>query len=194
MHARIPDLGRPDLTIRGRVNGLLDVMLAEMDSSPVGEVYGAFVERVAGKGPTGLDLDIVVPLHAASSRELAVAGSIHLKGNSLLIRDDDIRLDNIRGRLAFTPDDFSGSGLEARLLDTPVTVDVWTDARAGTTNIRSRGPIDLIGRYTQQQSALADVINGRSEWEIVLVIGRLKSRYQVPDVDTGFHRRSGGSP
>lgn len=192
VHARIPDLQRPDLTIRGRVNGQLDVMLAELDSSPVGEVYGAFVERVAGRGPTGLDLDIVVPLHAASSRELTVSGNIHLKGNSLLFREDDISLDNIRGRLAFTPDDFSGSGLEARLLDTPVTVDVWTDARAGTTNIRSRGPIDLIGRYTQQQSALADVINGRSAWEVLLAIGRLESRYQVPDVDLRLSSTLGG--
>ncbi len=184
VHAQIPDLGHPDLTIRGRVNGQLDVMLAEMDSSPVGDVYGAFVERVVARGPAGLDLDIVVPLYDASTRELAVAGNIHLKGNSLDIRDDDsIRLDNIRGRLAFTPDDFSGSALKARLLDTPVTVDVWTDRKAGTTNIRSRGLLDLIGRYTQQQSALADVINGRSQWEVLLSIGRLERRYQVPDVD-----------
>jgi uncharacterized protein (TIGR02099 family) len=182
VHAQILDLVHPDLTIRGRVNGELDVMLAEMDSSPVGDVYGAFVERVAGKGPTGLDLDIVVPLHKASTRELSVAGNIHLKGNSLDIRDDDISLENIRGHLAFTPDDFSGSGLEARLLDTPVTVDVWTDRKAGTTNIRCRGPVDFIGQYTQQ-SALADVINGRSDWEVLLSIGRLERRYQVPDVD-----------
>jgi uncharacterized protein (TIGR02099 family) len=184
VHAQILDLEHPDLTIRGRVNGQLDVMLAEMDSSPVGDVYGAFVERVAGKGPTGLDLDIVVPLYGASTRELAVAGNIHLKGNSLDIRDDDsIRLDNIRGRLAFTPDDFSGSALEARLLDTPVTVDVWTDGKVGTTNIRFRGPVDMIGQFTQQQSALADVINGRSQWEVLLSIGRLERRYQVPDVE-----------
>ncbi len=182
VHAQILDLVHPDLTIRGRVNGELDVMLAEMDSSPVGDVYGAFVERAAGKGPAGLDLDIVVPLHEASTRELSVAGNIHLKGNSLDIRDDDISLENIRGRLSFTPNDFSGSGLEARLLDTPVTVDVWTDRKAGTTNIRCRGPVDFIGQYTQQ-SALADVINGRSDWEVLLSIGRLERRYQVPDVD-----------
>lgn len=183
VHAQIRDLARPDLTIRGRVNGRIDVMLSEMDSSPVGDVYGAFVERVVSKGPAGLDLDIVVPLHKASSRELAVAGNIHLQGNSLLIRDEGISLEDIRGRLAFTPDDFSGKALSARLLDSPVTVDVWSDDSDSRTYIRSRGRLDLIGQVTEQQSALADVVNGRSMWEVQLGIGRLERRYQVPDVD-----------
>ena len=182
VHAQITDLAHPDLTIRGRVNGQLDVMLAEMDSSPVGDVYGAFAERVAGSGPTGLDLDILVPLHRNSTRELAVSGNIHLKGNALDVRDDNLSLEDIRGRLSFTPDDFSGSGLEARLLDTPVTVDVWTDDGDDRTYIRSRGPVDLVGLVAEQQSALADLIKGRSEWEVRLGIGRLERRYQVPDV------------
>ena len=182
VHALIPDLARPDLTIRGRVNGQLDVMLAEMDSSPVGDVYGAFVERVASSGPTGLDLDIVIPLHRASARELTVSGNIHLKGNTLDIRDQDLDLEKIRGTLRFTPDDFSGSGLKARLLGTPVEVDVWTDHDDDRTYIRSRGPLDLVGLVTGQQSALADLINGRSDWDVRLGIGRLERRYQVPDV------------
>jgi uncharacterized protein (TIGR02099 family) len=183
VHAQIRDLARPDLTIKGRVNGRIDVMLSEMDSSPVGDVYGAFVERVASKGPAGLDLDIVVPLHKASTRELTVAGNIHLQGNSLLIREEGISLEDIRGRLAFTPDDFSGKALSARLLDSPVTVDVWSDDSDGRTYIRSKGRLDLVGQVTEQQSALADVVNGRSMWEVRLGIGRLERRYQVPDVD-----------
>ena len=183
VHARIPDLARPDLTIRGRVNGRLDVMLAELDSSPLGDIYGAFVERVAGSGPTGLELDILVPLHRDSTRTLAVSGNIHLQGNTLLIKGDDISLADIRGSLRFTPDDFSGNALEARLLDTPVAVDVWTDDGDNMTYIRSRGQLDLVGLITEQQSALADLVNGRSEWDVLLGIGRLKRRYQVPDVN-----------
>ncbi|MEN8108789.1 MAG: YhdP family protein [Pseudomonadota bacterium] len=183
VHAQIRDLQHPDLTIKGTINGQLPVMLAEMNSSPVGDVYGAVVERVASEGPAGLDLDIFVPLHGNKNREITVAGAIHFKGNTLIVKGDDVSLEDIKGELTFTPDGFRGDGLSARMLETPVQADVWTDSKTGKTKIQLRGPLDVAALIAEAQPPLAKYIDGHSQWQVLLGIGRLQNRDQVPEVD-----------
>ncbi|MCK5481389.1 MAG: hypothetical protein KAJ06_09585, partial [Gammaproteobacteria bacterium] len=54
VHVRIRDLARPVLTLTGTVEGSLTTMLAELGSSPLGETYGGFVDRVRTSGQSKL--------------------------------------------------------------------------------------------------------------------------------------------
>jgi uncharacterized protein (TIGR02099 family) len=181
VNARIKDLGHPELLLKGSVKGDLPVMLAELGSSPLGEIYGGFVDRVTTTGKTTLGLDLVIPLHGEDP-DIGVKGTIDLHGNSLQVDTDDIGLERITGKLAFDADGISGRELQARLLDTPVTVDVWTDPQAAVTNIGIQGALDFVTLVAREQPALAGLLEGKSDWDMQIGIGRLKGRKETPDI------------
>jgi len=182
VHAQIKDLAKPDLVLEGAVQGDLPVMLAELGSSPLGDVYGAFVDRVVSAGAAGLDLNLLVPLHH-DDKEIEVKGDIILKDNTLKVQPDGPALEHIKGQLAFTAQGISGKGLKAKLLGAPVSVDVSTDVTAGVTRVSMNGPIDVSGYLAGAWQGKALPISGRSDWNVVLGIGRLQGRNQVPEVD-----------
>jgi uncharacterized protein (TIGR02099 family) len=182
VNARIADLEHPQLRLSGRVQGALPVMLAELGSSPLGELYGGFVDRVSSAGKARLDLDLFVPLHE-TAQDIDVKGRIELEGNTLALRQEDLGFSDIRGRLAFDTAGVTGKNLQARLLDAPVRVDVWTDNGSGMTNIGIQGPLDFAALAAQQQPELAALLSGRANWSLRLGIKRLAGRKSTPDVD-----------
>ncbi|MFV1972998.1 MAG: YhdP family protein [Thiohalobacterales bacterium] len=181
VNARIKDLAKPDLLLKGTVTGDLPVMLAELGSSPLGELYGGFVDRVTGTGKTKLDLDVFVPLHG-KGREVRVKGIIHLEGSGLKVNASGIELDRIRGKLAFDSDGISGKDLQARMLGAPVKVSVRTEPQDAVTNISIRGPLDIVSIVADEQPALDGILHGNSDWDVQLRIARLQGRKETPDI------------
>jgi len=182
VHAQIKNLGHPDLTIKGKVRGELPVMMAELESSPLGEIYGGFVDRVTTTGPAELDLDLFIPL-ADKKAPIAVRGKVLMTGNSLQIKNQPVRLDEIKGELAFNPDGLEGKTLHASMNGHPAVVDVWTDSERGVTNISLDGPLDLLNTLVGQEASYAALLSGSSNWHVVLGIGGLRSRKDIPVVD-----------
>jgi len=180
VHVRIKDLAAPDLELDGTVYGSLPVMLAELASSPLGHTYGGFVDRTSSSGNAALKLDINIPLRG--KRPIDARGEILLKGNSLKVKETDVSLDNIQGKLAFDMHGISGESLEASLFDKPVAVDVWTDSATAVTNVSLRGPLALVDFARTQNIQLASFFSGRCDWEVLLRIGQLRQRSDPPGV------------
>jgi uncharacterized protein (TIGR02099 family) len=181
VHAQIPDLVHPHLTISGDVSGALPVMLQELGSSPLGDTYGGFVDRVTASGETGLHLEIEVPLEK-HHLPVSVAGRILLQGNSLALRDSDIALSAIQGRLDFNDKGIRGDGLKARLFNHPVRARVWTDPVRHHTRIALNGPLGLVDRLLPKNDPLRAVIQGDSDWRIVITTRGTPARGQPADV------------
>ncbi|MEA2094969.1 MAG: YhdP family protein, partial [Pseudomonadota bacterium] len=181
VNVQIKDLARPDLLLQGTVLGPLPVMLAELGSSPLGERYGAFVEGVDCSGNTRLDLNLTVPLHG-KGRDIDASGNIILNGNSLKTRQDGIGFEKIKGELAFDTESLTGKSLQARLLDTPVRVDVRTDRQAGGLEISVQGPLDLVALVTKEQPELKSILSGHSNWNVLLGVGRFEGRNEIPNI------------
>ncbi len=178
VNARIQDLAKPELELDGSVYGALPVLLAELASSPLGDSFGGFVDRTSSSGNATLQLDIHLPLHG--KRRVDARGEVLLKGNALAVKEADISLDNIRGKLAFDTRGISGQSLQASLFDQPVTVNVWTDGAPAATNISLRGPLALVDRVREHNVQLGAFLSGRSEWEALLRIGRVQRRSEKP--------------
>jgi uncharacterized protein (TIGR02099 family) len=192
VQAGIQDLEHPDLQLRGSVRGPLPVMLAELNSSPLGDTYGSFVERTTAQGNARLDLEVFIPLHG-EDRPIDVKGNIRLDGNALRVKaEGGAVLKAIQGELAFTTEGITGRDLQARLLDKPVTVDVWTDSKDSVTSIRMQGPLDLAGLLAERQPVVATVVSGHTDWEVLLRIGRLEHRDETPRVGLDFSSRLQG--
>jgi len=174
VHARIGDLARPDLRIQGSVHGALQVMLAELGSSPLGETYGGLVDRISTEGDADLGLDIEVPLWQHDA-PVEVSGSIGLDGNKLRVLDTEIALTAINGRLVFDTKGIGGEGLKARLFDKHADVKVWTEAGAANkqnanTHIQLTGRFGLFKRFGGDSALLPKVLEGDSDWDIMLSV------------------------
>jgi len=179
VHAQIRDLARPQLTITGDVQGELPVMLAELGSSPLGETYGGFVDRVTTSGTARLGLDIRVPL-SGTTAPVEVAGNIALQNNRLAVKDTDVVLEKIGGRLAFDADGIAGKQLGAQLYGHPAQVAVRTEG--GTTRISLEGKLGLLDKVLDRQSPLRPLVSGDSQWRAVLAIRGKPARGTGADI------------
>jgi uncharacterized protein (TIGR02099 family) len=179
--ASIPDLARPDLQILGDVRGSLDVMLAELGSSPLGETYGGLVDRASTSGAAGLGLDIRVSLYD-DAMPVEVSGTIDLDGNDLRLPDADVILQSISGQLAFDNNGVTGQGLTARLFGKPARVKVWNEPRNSTVHVQLDGPFGLLDRFGGESDLLHTVISGNSDWRILLSVHGMVARDKPADI------------
>ena len=179
VHAQIKDLARPQLTITGAVRGELPVMLAELGSSPLGETYGGFVDRVTTSGTARLGLDIRVPL-SGKPAPVEVAGKITLQNNRLAVKDADVELEKIGGQLEFDAGGIAGRQLGAQLYGRPVQVAVRT--QAGATRISLEGKLGLLDRVLDPQSPLRPLVSGDSQWRAVLALRGKPARGAPADI------------
>lgn len=192
VHAQISDLVHPHLSISGDVSGALPVMMEELGSSPLGDTYGGFVDRVSTSGPTGLHLDIQVPLEK-DHLPVSVAGRISLQGNGLVLRDGGIALSAIKGRLDFNDTGILGDGLTARLFDRPVRARVWTEPRQGHTAVELIGPLDLVDRMLPKDDPLRAAFHGGSEWQVLVTMRGIPARGQRANVGVEVWTRLEGT-
>jgi uncharacterized protein (TIGR02099 family) len=181
VRAQISNLARPELTITGNVHGDVPVMLAELGSSPLGNTYGGFVDRVSTRGPGSLWLDIKVPLSKAGT-PVEVAGRISLKGNTLKVDEADITLEGIRGELAFDGNGIDAKDLKVKLFGRPARARVWTEKGRGITNIQLDGRLGLIDRVLDKDSKLRSLVSGNPYWRTVLSIRGMPARGEKANV------------
>ena len=175
VHVRIRDLARPVLTLTGTVNGQLSAMLAELGSSPLGNTYGGFVDRVNTAGKSRLDLDLRVPL-SGRNRAVTVSGLIKLANDELRIKDSTIALKKINGTLVFDDNGIRGKDLATQFYGKPATVRVWGGSEDASTHISLDGKLDLLRVIVGEKSALYPAISGNSDWHAELLIQGTPSR------------------
>jgi uncharacterized protein (TIGR02099 family) len=179
--ARIDDLAKPELRILGDVRGPLEVMLAELGSSPLGKSYGGLVDRARTRGAARLGLDIRVPLWD-HSLPVTVTGTIDLQGNTLRLPDADVALQSISGQLAFDNNGVRGEGLKASLFDKPASIRVWNEPRQSTVYIQLDGPFGLLERFGGNSGVAGKALAGSSDWRILLGVHGMAARGGQADI------------
>jgi uncharacterized protein (TIGR02099 family) len=182
VHAWIADLEKPDLRLQGQVHGALPVMLAELGSSPLGEIYGGFVDRVTTTGNSDLALDLRVPLHGEHHGPVEASGRITLADNGLRIKDSRVALEHMRGELSFDAEGIKGDKLKASLFGKPARARVWTLPGKGGTKITLEGPFDLLGMVLGKDAGLGAQISGGSDWQVLLSLRGIPRRGEKADV------------
>lgn len=169
VHAQIRDLARPELTIRGNVRGELPEMLAELGSSPLGETYGGFVDRVVASGHTDLALDIHLPL-TRNAGPISVNGNIGLRDNTLRVTDADVELKHVRGQLKFDDHGIRGDGLQVELFGKKAGARVWTERDKPVTHVSLDGKLGLLEQVLAESSSLRNTFSGEPDWHVQLTV------------------------
>ncbi|RRQ21253.1 TIGR02099 family protein [Thiohalobacter thiocyanaticus] len=177
--ADIPDLKRSRLKVQGRVRGPLDDMLRFLQDSPLAR-RGYALGQVQGGGTAGLELDLDLPLRRAQRGTTRVAGQLQLQDNRLQLPARELALDSLSGRIDFTETRVSGTGLEARLWQTPVSLELAPHPDTpGLTRVRLAGRLPLLQRLGQAHPLLARYLSGQADWRLQLDVGRQVEGYPL---------------
>jgi len=128
------------IRIKSALQGPLSDPLNVLESEALRARFGRFAATLHGTGKTQLELDFVLPLGRRGKK--ALDGRLHFDDAHLRLPAWDLRLGNINGRLDFTLDGLSASGIRAQGLGSPLTIDVLTTDE-GSTRVSTRGRLSV---------------------------------------------------
>ena len=177
--ADIPDLKRSRLAVQGRVRGPLDDMLRFVQDSPLSR-RGYALGQLQGGGDAGLELELDLPLRRTHERVFRVAGRLRLQDNRLRLPQRELALEALAGEVEFSESQVRASGVQARLWDTPVTLDLAPHPDTeGLTRLQLDGRLPLLERLGRQYAPLARHVAGRTDWRIRLDVGPQAEGYPL---------------
>ena len=160
------DAANPMLDIVGEVQGPAQDLLLYLDQSGIGESYRDTLRASELQGPARIALDMRVPLGWGDP---ALKGELQLPGNRLLLKDWDIRLDDITGVVRFTEDSIEASDISARIGGAPARINARTETSGARSNlIELETDAELQALAGRKAEGLARVVQGRTPWKVVL--------------------------
>ncbi len=167
VEARIPDLSRPLLQIRGRIAGPAADALAFVNRSPLLGMTEHALEPARITGQTRVQLQLDLPLESIENTK--VDGLVQFPGNDMQFTPDTPLLAGTRGSLRFSEQGFSVPQARAQLLGGEL---VFQGGMAGgNLGFRGQGSASAAGLRVSQWPALAalgQVASGSTPYQVQL--------------------------
>jgi len=162
------------VTIKGSARGPLADGLRYLSESPLQREVGRHFAKVRAEGEHRTDLSLRIPL-APGLRQVDVDGTVTFSDNSLGVGVESNLLSKLRGRLAFTNESVSATGMEAEVYGQPAILDVRSERK---TTGRGLNAIFIDARGSARPVALKDrlglellgLLEGTFGWQGVLHI------------------------
>lgn len=124
------------IKIKGEVRGPFAEGLRYLNESPLQRSIGRHFVNARAQGDHRTNLSLLIPL-AAGAKDVQVRGDVNFVHNSLDLSGDGMVLSNLRGRLGFTHDSVSATGLEAEVLGQPAVFDVRSEPNEAGRGLRA---------------------------------------------------------
>ncbi len=173
IRAAIANLRNPELRLTGQAKGPTANLLRYLRESPLSQRFGRFVETTRAQGDSTLDLDLRMPLVKGARPQ--VNGDVTFQSSALEWSKLGLALTELEGPVRFSDRGLLCEGIQARLLDRPVRLDIATELserRRATslTRVRALGSIDVATLKRHYPSPLLDYLKGETDWKLVLDI------------------------
>lgn len=168
------DLSKPELSIALRQQAPLADVLETLTQTPLVAPEQLRPYKAQGTGRFGLDL----LLDLENSDRLQITGFYDLEDNSLAIRDSQIALEHLQGRLSFNRDLLFAEQVAGEFLDQPIGIDMHSnrDARGLVfSRLNATGMFDdrlwaELGLADDWQRFAADQVQGQAPFSLDLYI------------------------
>lgn len=168
--AEIADLRDPLLVItaRGQANDREAINFLRI--SPLGDLYGDYLQNIDIQGPVGVDLRLDIPLGSQQSGAMVIDGVANLQGADVSVEDWGIRLAQLGGALSFDADSVTGQGIAATLdghaVDMGVRIggSVLNEDNRLEATLRGKLPITSVFRGYPDLDSVLDRFDGQSDW------------------------------
>lgn len=158
MTVDIPDLG---------IHGLMDVKTADVLEyvvrSELGKDYAKTLKRLKASGTGELELALGLSLGLGKDH---LSGRMRFDNNTIALRDQDISLKSLNGRISVVDGQFRGEKLQAQLLGAPVTIRVEPGKQDDIAlNIEARTRLDLNASLRKNLGkSIPDIMPGKADW------------------------------
>ncbi|MEJ2127735.1 MAG: YhdP family protein [Woeseiaceae bacterium] len=169
----IKDFRNPFFTINADASGTLESLRQLSINSPIGEMFGGQLEKIAVSGDAALNLDLVVPVRDWES--FSFTANLQARNGSLLMEGFNAPLTDINGNVTIERYDIASDNLIATFLGNPVHVEL---SQAPESMPNYRVIADASGRATAEalESELglpvADRVTGASDFSARLLFPR----------------------
>lgn len=181
--AEIANLGahEPELAISGIARGPTADFLRFIAASPIAERIDRFTDTLHANGHGELRLNLDLPLHRVA--DTRVDGRYRFIDNGLIYDPDLPPLTDINGELRFTGNQLQAQKIRARMLGTPLTVDLAT-AADGVVDVRAAGTLTVDALRRQYGHPLFEHLAGAAPWNGTI---RIRKRAAEVRIESSLH-------
>jgi uncharacterized protein (TIGR02099 family) len=176
----IDDFHKPQLIVRGTVDGQLPAMTNYVATTPLAPRFKRFLDVVRSSGPAGLELDLSVPLSPRTRHKTRVKGELSLRNDRLAEKDGLFELTAIQGNVFFSESTLRANDVKARLDGAPAIVNVRKEKTTGDIEIVVDGSPDLVGRVRDLGWPIGPELDGRADSRVRVRIAEKHAADEPP--------------
>ncbi len=175
----IADLRNPVLTIDAFSTGTLETIRAFSMQSPIADVFGGQLDRVAVSGDASFTLDLMVPLKNPKGFEFT--SRVRSNNGVLAIAGFPAQLTDLIGEVTIARNDISTKSLGARFLGQPIVVDLTTSQDPQFSIVASTNGFVTAGAIVEELGVPLDgLISGGTDYETRILFPRGKQTTPSP--------------
>ncbi len=162
----IPDLRDPVLSIQSFSSGTLDSIRTFSMKSPISDVFGGQLDRVAVSGEASLSLDLSVPLKVARIQDFEFVAKIRSNNGTLAIDGFDPPVTDLIGEVTIDREQISSEGLGGSFLGESVSISLARSEDPQFTVVAStKGTITKAGIVDGLGAPLQGLVSGAALYE-----------------------------
>ncbi len=167
----IPNLMNAELFIHAKTDASADDLLDTLTALPILNFFDDIKkQKHSVSGLIGSDVNIFIPLEAASKKQVSVKVDTRLQNVKLSIPDWMVELDKLNGELKIDNENLSASKIKGRYRGDAVVMDIASDRINHSVDISMQGDLDSSRLMTTLPDYLRKSVQGRSAWNIAVSI------------------------
>ncbi len=167
----IADLREPVLTIDAFSTGTLETIRAFSMQSPIGDVFGGQLERIAVSGDASFTLDLQVPLKDAKAFDFT--SRVRTNNGTLAIDGFPAQITDLIGEVTISRDQISSEALGATFLGSNVNIELArSDDPRFSVVATTQGKVSAEAIIDELGVPLNGLISGSSDYETRILFPR----------------------
>ncbi|MCU7814408.1 MAG: TIGR02099 family protein [Candidatus Thiodiazotropha sp. (ex Rostrolucina anterorostrata)] len=171
--------GTSPVKIQGAATGPFQDLMAILGDTPLRADFHPFVDAVKVEGQTRTSVDLAIPLKKRD--RFKIDGVISFDKAALTIKQADLKVDHLTGRLQFNQSAVKAKGLKARLLGDSIVFNVAPYKHDGNqwTRLTTHMPLNLERLQQQFPDWRLEHFSGIGEGDVEVKIAHHPSRVPV---------------
>ena len=186
----IPDLRDPVLSIESFSTGSLEAIRNFSMQSPIAQVFGGQLDRVAISGDASFTLDLVVPLKQERLQEFEFTSRLRSNNGTLAIDGFDAPITDLIGEVTIEREHISSEGLGGRFLGEDVSISLqMSDDPKFSVVASTEGRITADGIVNGLGVPMDGLISGATQYKTRILFPNGTAEVPPPltiEIDTDF--------
>ncbi|MEN8177148.1 MAG: YhdP family protein [Pseudomonadota bacterium] len=144
--------------IKGALRGPVSDLFRVLSETPLKGQFEKFTREVAGAGRARTSLDLRIPLRSRDSWK--INGKVDFQTAALMIKEHDLKIENLIGRLEFDDQKVWGEKIHGRLLGQQVDFQISPQIQNGNKQTRVSTRLKTPLEWLQKRAPILEILEG----------------------------------